>query len=46
MPANPALLDYLKTRRSVGVGFLAEPGPDADELEQLLTIGTRGRHCR
>lgn len=41
MPANPALLDYLKTRRSVGVGFLAEPGPSPDELEQILTIGTR-----
>lgn len=41
MPANPALLDYLKTRRSVGIGFLQEPGPDAEQLEQLLTIGTR-----
>ena len=41
MPANPALRDYLMTRRSVGVGFLAEPGPDAQQLEQILTIATR-----
>ncbi|RZL53936.1 MAG: nitroreductase [Variovorax sp.] len=41
MPANQALLDYLKTRRSVGIGFLKEPGPNAAELEQILTIGTR-----
>lgn len=41
MPANVALLDYLKTRRSVGIGFLQEPGPDGAELEQLLTIGMR-----
>jgi nitroreductase len=41
MPANAALLDYLKTRRSVGVGFLQEPGPNAAELTELLTIGTR-----
>lgn len=41
MPANPALRDYLLTRRSVGIAFLKEPGPDAAELEQILTIGTR-----
>ena len=41
MPANQALLDYLNTRRSVGIGFLQEPGPNAAELEQILTIGTR-----
>ena len=41
MPPNQALLDYLKTRRSVGIGFLQEPGPNAAELEQILTIGTR-----
>ena len=41
MPANPALLDYLQTRRSVGIAFLKEPGPNADELQQILTIGTR-----
>jgi nitroreductase len=41
MPANSQLRDYLLNRRSVGIGFLAEPGPDRDELEQILRIGTR-----
>jgi len=41
MPAIPALRDYLLTRRSVGMAFLQEPGPNADELEQILTIATR-----
>jgi len=41
MPANPALRDYLLTRRSVGIAFLKAPGPDAEELAQILTIGTR-----
>src|SRR6218665_1935784 len=41
MPANAALLDYLKTRRSVGIGFLKDPGPTPDELQQMLTIATR-----
>ncbi|MCR6673618.1 nitroreductase [Devosia ginsengisoli] len=41
MPANAALRDYLLTRRSVGIAFLKDPGPDAAELEQILTIGTR-----
>src|SRR5690606_3507883 len=31
MAANQVLLDYLKTRRSVGIGFLQEPGPNAAE---------------
>ena len=41
MPRNDALVDYLKTRRSVGIGFLGEPGPSAAELDEILTIGTR-----
>jgi len=41
MPANTAMLDHLLTRRSVGMAFLKEPGPNASELEQLLTIATR-----
>lgn len=41
MPSNPALIDYLKTRRSVGIGFLQEPGPSEAELEAILTIGLR-----
>jgi len=41
MPANQALRDYLRTRRSVGIGFLKDPGPTPDELNEILTIGTR-----
>lgn len=41
MPAIQALRDYLLTRRSVGIAFLQEPGPNPAELEQILTIGTR-----
>jgi len=41
MAANPALRDYLKTRRSVGSGFLGDPGPSSEELREILTIGTR-----
>ena len=40
MPANQALRDYLKTRRSVGIGFLKDPGPTAEELNEILTIAT------
>jgi nitroreductase len=41
MPAIPALRDYLRTRRSVGIAFLKDPGPSPAELEEILTIGTR-----
>lgn len=41
MPANAAMRDYLLSRRSVGMAFLKEPGPDADQLELILTIGMR-----
>lgn len=41
MPANLALRDHLLTRRSVGIAFLQEPGPSDEELQTLLTIGTR-----
>jgi nitroreductase len=41
MPTNAALRDYLKTRRSVGIGFLNDPGPNPTELEEILTIGAR-----
>jgi nitroreductase len=41
MPAIPVLRDYLKTRRSVGIGFLKGPGPTPAELEEILLIGTR-----
>lgn len=41
MPVNSAMRDYLLTRRSVGTGFLREPGPDAQQITDILTIGTR-----
>lgn len=41
MAINAALRDYLKTRRSVGIGFLKDPGPTPEELAEILTIGTR-----
>lgn len=41
MPANPAVRDYLLSRRSVGPAFLKEPGPNPDELATVLTIATR-----
>jgi len=41
MPANPAIRDYLMTRRSVGQAFLREPGPTPTELDQIIAIGTR-----
>jgi nitroreductase len=42
MPANPALRDHLLTRRSVGIAFLKDPGPNDDELRTILTIATSG----
>ena len=41
MTVNAALRDYHLTRRSVTAPFLAEPGPDADTLGQMLTIASR-----
>lgn len=41
MPRIPALVDYLKTRRSVTLPFLGEPGPSEAELNEMLTIATR-----
>lgn len=41
MPQMPELLDYLRTRRSVTLPFLEEPGPDAATLDDILTIGAR-----
>ena len=35
------LRDYLQRRRSVTLPFLDAPGPDAAQLETILTIGTR-----
>jgi nitroreductase len=41
MAANPILREYLLARRSVGLAFLREPGPDGSELDDILTIATR-----
>lgn len=41
MPRNQVLIDYLQTRRSVGIAFLGEPGPTPTELEEMLTIAMR-----
>lgn len=41
MAANLPVVDYLKTRRSVTMPFLKEPGPSAAELEEILTIAMR-----
>ncbi len=41
MAANRSIVDYLKTRRSVGMAFLKDPGPSDAELAEILTIGTR-----
>jgi len=34
-------LELLKTRKSVSSSFLAEPGPDAEQLDEILTISSR-----
>ncbi len=41
MAKNPALVEYLSTRRSVPIAFLQEPGPTKDQLDQILSIGMR-----
>lgn len=41
MTENAALRDYLKTRRSVGLAFLRDPGPSDEQLAEILAIGTR-----
>ena len=41
MTSNAALLDYLKTRRSVGIGFLKDPGPTPEQLREIITVGVR-----
>lgn len=38
---NRAVLDLLKTRRSIKPDMLAEPGPTSAELDELLTIASR-----
>ena len=35
------LIDFLKTRRSVGIKTLDAPGPSADQIQEILTIASR-----
>ncbi|MCD7059903.1 nitroreductase family protein [Pelagibacterium xiamenense] len=41
MSVNAALRAYLSSRRTVTAPFLEAPGPDADELTEMLTIASR-----
>ena len=41
MVENLQVVKYLKSRRSVPLAFLAEPGPKGNALDTLLEIGTR-----
>lgn len=38
---NTEIFEFLATRRSVKPDRLAEPGPNADELNRILTTGSR-----
>jgi nitroreductase len=37
----PDALELLKTRKSISAQFLAEPGPDRGQLDEMLTIASR-----
>ena len=41
MTINAALRDYLSTRRTVTAPFLADPGPDRETLDEMITIACR-----
>ena len=41
MSVNTALRDYLLSRRTVTAPFLEAPGPDHDQLSEMLTIACR-----
>jgi nitroreductase len=40
-PQNKTVTEFMLNRRSVLIKNMAEPGPNADELETILTIATR-----
>ena len=40
-PQNKTVTDFMLNRRSVLIKNMTEPGPNADELESILTIATR-----
>ncbi|MCD2175187.1 nitroreductase family protein [Rhizobium sp. C4] len=41
MDANPALIDYLKVRRSIPAFQMREPGPDRAGIEDILRLAVR-----
>lgn len=41
METNPALIDYLKVRRSIPAFQMREPGPDRTTIESILTLAMR-----
>lgn len=41
MEANPALIDYLKVRRSIPAFQMREPGPDRAVIEDILRLAMR-----
>lgn len=41
MPILAELREYLLTRRSVTLPFLAEPGPDENQIRDMLTMAVR-----
>lgn len=41
MDTNPALIDYLKVRRSIPAFQMREPGPDRAGVEAILTLAMR-----
>jgi nitroreductase len=41
LPANDAIVAYLRSRRSVPAAQLGDPGPDGEALRAILTIAAR-----
>ena len=41
MDQNPALMEFLQTRRTIPAPQLQAPGPDRAEVERILTIASR-----
>lgn len=41
MDKNPALIDYLKLRRSIPAFQMREPGPDRETVEDILRLAMR-----
>lgn len=41
MERNPALVEYLKVRRSIPAFQMREPGPDRAGIEEILRLAVR-----